>query len=97
MITHARDAGAGARCPVAAIAIRSQLSPAGIRRAATDTGFHQPNSYYSYFTYFGDSPFDHGSYVCAKTSRSASGGCEYNQKVMNSGGLGSARSTSPST
>ena len=29
-----------------------------------------------YFTYFGDSPFDQGSYACANTKRSANGGCE---------------------
>jgi len=47
------------------------------------------------FTYFGDSPFDHGSYVCANTSRCASGGCEYSQNVISAGGFGSASPISP--
>src|SRR6201999_1720079 len=47
------------------------------------------------FTYFGSSPFAHGSYVCANTSRCASGGCEYSQNVISPGGFGSANPISP--
>src|SRR5437667_6670179 len=46
--------------------------------------------------YRGSCRFDQGSYECANTSRSASGGWLYSQNVIKGGGFGSERSSWPS-